>query len=100
MLHAGEVRLGGKHEQVVGAGIALAQQPVQLLAIEPQVRHGQRRVVDGRAARARELADAVHRVVVVYGEQQAAAGRERERFADVLQRAGAVRREDGRVFPG
>ena len=52
MLHAREVRLRGKDEQVVGVRSRLPQQRLQPLAIEPQLRHRQRRVLDG-APRAR-----------------------------------------------
>ena len=48
--------------------------------------------------RARELADAVDRVVVVVGEQEAAAGRERIGLADELERAAGVGREDDLVL--
>ena len=68
--------------------------------VDAQLRHGQRRVVDRRALRARELADAVDRVVVVDGQQQASARLERVRLADQLQRARRVEREDRRVLAG
>ena len=57
----------------------------------------ERRVVDVRAFRARELANAVHRVVVVEREQKPSARRERVAFADVLQRGRGVQRENGRI---
>ena len=59
-------------------------------AIEPQFGKRQPGVVDGGAARRGELTDAVHRVVVVGGEQQAAAVRERIRLAHELERGAGV----------
>ena len=50
------------------------------------------------ATRARKLADAVDRIVVIEGEQEAIAGAERVRLADQAQRAGRVGREDRDVL--
>ena len=68
--------------------------------IESQLGHGQRRVGDSRARGARELANAVDRVVIVDGQEQPSARRERIRLADMLQGAGRVGGEDRRVVAG
>ena len=76
------------------------EQRAEARPIDAQIGHGERHVVDGGAFPARELADAVHRVVIVEGQEQPPAGGERVGFPDQLQRAGRVLREDRRVLGG
>ena len=68
----------GKANRLARAGSASVEQRGQRGVVDAQLGQRQRRVVDRRALGARELADAVDRVVVVDGQQQAAARRERD----------------------
>ena len=98
VVHAAEVGLGGKCEETR----LLCVDPREFLAdhraVQAQVgiAHGQ--VCDRRAGRARELTDAVDRVVVVVGQQEAAAFMERVGLPDELERPTRVGREDDVVL--
>ncbi len=81
VLHPGKIRLRRKGEQVVAIRIGRLEQPTERLTVDPQVGHRDRRVLDAHALRLREFADAVHRVVIVDGEETAPSWRERIRFA-------------------
>ena len=97
MLHAGEVGLGRKGEQIVRAAIGGLQQAVDLGLIDAQLRRGQRRVGDRGTTRHGKLANAIHRIVVVYRQQQVAAGQKRVRLSDVLEGSSRIEGEDRRV---
>ena len=96
MLHAAEIRLRGIREES-RAGRGRRQHRVEAIDVDPQLRHADRDVLDGSPLGARELADAVHRVVVVDRQQELRTGAERVGLPHVLQRAGRIRREHRRV---
>jgi hypothetical protein len=77
MAHARVVRLRRVGEQARRAGGQAIELAHDGLAVDPQRRRGQRQVGRFAARGPRELADAVDRVVVVGGEEQAAAVTER-----------------------
>ena len=70
------------------------------LSIEPQVECPDRGVLDGGTPAAGELPDAVHRIVVVGGQQEGAARREAIGLADQTQGTGCVGRENAQVVVG
>ena len=90
----------GNEKQVGLRRVGAGQQRLEPWPIDPQIGDSERRVVHARALRPRELADPVDRVVVVEGRKKPPASSERVGFADFLQRAGGVGREDGRVRAG
>jgi hypothetical protein len=98
VLDAREIGLRGEREEVPTAGLYALEQHVQTVAVDSEVGHRQRGVVDLGAFRRRELADAVDGVVVIDGEEVAAARREGITLADVLERAAGVQGEDRRVL--
>ena len=98
MLHAGEIRLGREGEQVRRPAIRCRQPLLEMRTVDAKLGDGERRVLDRRAAGACELANPVHRVVVVDGQQVPAVRPERVRFADQLERSARVQREDGGVL--
>jgi hypothetical protein len=97
MLDAREIRLRGKGEEIRLRSVGLVEQLDQPITIEPQVGRDERRVIDVRTFRARELANPIRRVVVVEREEKPSARREGIAFADVLQCAGGIERENGRI---
>ena len=99
VLDAGEVGLRGESEEVVAPGGRLRGRGRARL-VHPQVRRHHRQVDGAGAVCAIELADAVHGVVVVEGEQELVSGRERVGLADQLQRVAGVGREHHRVLVG
>lgn len=100
MLHAREVRLRRESEQVGVRSIRPVEECQQFRFIDAELGNDQRRVVHVGALPACELTYPVHRIVVVGGEEIAPAAAKRIGFADQLQRAGSVLREDYRVVPG
>ena len=98
MLHAGEVRLRRVGEEVVSARARQRQLAVERRLVDPQLRRLHRHVGRFGAAGAIELPDAVHRVVIVEGEQKAVAGLERIRLADQLEGLAGVGGEDRDVL--
>ena len=98
VLHAAEVGLRRKREELCRRALPSAAPrragPCGPAPVEAQVLLADRHVGDRGAPLAGELADAVDGVVVVVGEQEATAGRERVRLADELERAARVGRED------
>ena len=86
VLDAREVRLRGKRKEIVGRQIGPVEQRLQSGAIDPQRWRRQGRVRDRRVSRARKLADAVHGIMIVDGQEESPAWRERVRLADMLQR--------------
>ena len=94
MLHARKVRLRRIGEQ----SVATARRPRKMFCELAHRRRACRAAPPGRRSsrqclRARELADAVHRVVIVEGQKILAAGIERIRFANQLQGLRRIRRE-------
>ena len=91
MLHAGEVRLRRKGEQVGAGAIGLIEEcwsaPDGRRADSGTVK---RRVVHTGALRARELPDPVYRVVVVGHEKPSARAAKRIGLANQLQRTGRI----------
>ena len=98
MVDAGEVRLRRIGEQVVVRAAELGEIAGQEALVDAQLGCGARHVGRLGAAGAGELAHAVHRVVVVEGEEEPVARAERVRLADEPQRSRRVRREDGDVL--
>ena len=98
MLHAREIGLRRKSQQVVAPRLGLRQLRGHGRGVDAQVGSCQWRVVDAGALGARELAHAVDRVVVVGRHQQPRAVLEREGLGHQLQGARGVEREDRRVF--
>ncbi len=98
VLHAAEVRLRWVREQVRRVGLAVAKRLGHGSAVDAQLgrQHGQ--IADAGSVVAGELADAVHRVVVVVRQQEAPAGLERIGLADQLQRPARVGRENDAVL--
>ena len=100
MAHARVVRLRRVGEQARRTGGQAIELAHDGLAVDPQRRRGQRQVGRFAARGPRELADAVDRVVVVGGEEQAAAVTERVGLADQAQRRAGVGREHDVVLVG
>ena len=98
MLDAREVRLRGEGKQVGSTVIGGRQVRGQRRAGDAQLGPRQRRIRHGGALGPGELAQAVDRIVVVGRHQQARTLCEGERFANQLQRARGIRREDRRVL--
>ena len=98
MLDAGEVGLGRVGKEVVGLRVDLIQQGSDFLVIDAHLRRDHRRVGDDGAMGAGKLADAIDRIMVVKGEQIAAAGGERVGFADQFEGAAGVLGEDADIF--
>ena len=98
VMRAGEVRLRGEGEEVVVIAGRVGQVARQQALVHAQIGRDARHVGRLRAPGAGELADAVDRIVVVEGEQEAIAGAERVGLADEPQRAGRVGREDRDVL--
>jgi hypothetical protein len=98
VLDAGEVRLRGIGEQVVVIARRLSQVPGEQALVDAEIGRDAGHVGGHGTAGARELADAVDRVMVVEGRQEAVAGPEPIRLADQAQRAGRVGREDRDVL--
>ena len=73
VLHTGKIGLGRKGEEIGAVGIRLIEQCLEPLLIDAQIGNGDGRVFDAGASNARELPDAVDRVVIVEGQQAPAA---------------------------
>jgi len=98
VLRAREVGLRGKREEIRCAPVDPLQLRVQPVHVDAQLRRDDGDVGEGGALVPRELPDAVHRVVVVEGEQVAAALRERVGLAHQLERVAGIGCEDRRVL--
>ncbi len=98
VLDAREVRLRRVGEQVAVPTVGVPQQRLEHVLVDAQRGRRPGHVRGRRARSARELANPVHRVVVVGREQKAAAGAERVRLPHQPERAGRVCREDDGVF--
>lgn len=98
VLDAGEVGLGGVGEQVGALPIDLLQSHCELFFVQAQVRQYDGDISDLSAFGKRILADTVDRVVVVEGEQVAAACPERVALANQLERCAGIVGEDAGVF--
>ena len=97
VVHAAEVGLRRVGEQPVLGRPCATQHGPKLLLVHAQVGLAHGHVGDGRALDVGELADAVHRVVVVVGQAEHPARAERVRLADELESAAGVGREDDLV---
>jgi hypothetical protein len=100
VLDAREVRLGRVGKQVVVIADRVGQVARQQLLVDPQVGQDARDIGRLGVAGAGELADAVDRVVVVEGEQEAIPWAEGVGLADEPQRPGRVGCEDRDVLIG
>ena len=100
MLHAREIRLGGKREEVVPPGFGGCEGLVEDGLVDPHVGQGERDVSDGSLFRPSEFADAVDGVVVVERQQIALARAEGVGFSDQLERIRRIGGKDGRVVLG
>ena len=85
MLHAGEIRLRRIREEMVSGRRNAIELAHQVVLVQPHFGQDDRNVGRRRATRAGELANAVHRIVVVEGKQEPSAGREGIRLADQFQ---------------
>jgi hypothetical protein len=99
MFDTGEVGLGRIGEQLVSIRDTVVEVARERPVGDAKVRRIQRHIFCARSLRARELADAVDRVVVVARREEPALRPERVRLADEPQRARGVRREDADVLP-
>ena len=98
MFDAGEIRLRGKREEVGAAAIDVRQ--ARSAEQRRSMRSSgavERRMIHTRATRPRELAHAVHRIVVVEREERAAASGKRVHLADEFEAGRGVCREDRNV---
>ena len=74
MLHAGEVGLRRIGEQAVTARLAAREMSREFSVVDAHVGQHNRHVRGRAASGARELPDAVHRVVIVERQQELAVG--------------------------
>ena len=98
MLNPGEVRLRGIREEIVAAAVRRIEVVIQHRFIHAQLGRDHGHVGGSRAPQAVEFANAVHRVVVVEGQQEEIARAEGVRLAHQFQGVAGVRGEHQRVF--
>ena len=98
MLHAREIRLRWEREKTRVRCINRRQQEIETLLVDSHIGERERRVDDVRPAATGELANPVHRVVVIECGHIARSGTKRKRFTDQTESTARVGCEDRIVF--
>src|SRR5579883_814203 len=100
VLHAGDIGLGRVGKQIGLAGVSLRQQAVQLGLMNAQIRWRKRHISDGGASSPGKFANAIHRVMIIKGEQISSVWGKGVRLPDKLERAAGIGSEDHGIFIG